>query len=341
MIDPQDLLGCIEAMSDDQLSALVATLAKAEGLRELRALYAREAQAVAVRGRTAEGLLECVAGMTTLQRARLCELLDPAETEADFVPIPDKPWDIAMRIPSRPDGTYDIPPRIPVRMVGPEGLVADGDRLAFDDATMQLEGNPIGILVQRCSIEGASRRRAAGIAGFDVDRPIVRLGRLIGPRAVLDAFRDQLGDVRRAAASNLLLRFRDGSGLRITHCVIAASPAREAEAQDMVIIEELTLIGSRATSCAADTPGAAAAVDTADRDRWMRARARWEQLFGEAQIPLVRRKDALGSDLDLVEAMLYDKETRGVDPPRCPCGCGFVRGCGGASLANDTRVILP
>jgi hypothetical protein len=68
--------------------------------------------------------------------------------------------------------------------------------------------------------------------------------------------------------------------------------------------------------------------DIVDRDRWMRARARWEKLFGEAQIPLIRNVKNIGANLDLVEGILYDKETKGVDPPRCPCGCGFVAGCG-------------
>jgi hypothetical protein len=31
--------------------------------------------------------------------------------------------------------------------------------------------------------------------------------------------------------------------------------------------------------------------------------------------------------LNLVEAMLDEKEQKGVDPERCLCGCGHVIGC--------------
>jgi hypothetical protein len=68
--------------------------------------------------------------------------------------------------------------------------------------------------------------------------------------------------------------------------------------------------------------------DIVDRDRWMKARERWEKLFGEAQIPIIRDLKNMGTTLDLVEAVLYDKEHKNQDPTRCSCGCGYVAGCG-------------
>jgi hypothetical protein len=62
--------------------------------------------------------------------------------------------------------------------------------------------------------------------------------------------------------------------------------------------------------------------------RWMNARVRWAQLFGEAEIPMVRRPKAVLDDLDLIEGMLYDKGVKNLDPARCSCGCGYVAGCG-------------
>ena len=62
--------------------------------------------------------------------------------------------------------------------------------------------------------------------------------------------------------------------------------------------------------------------------RWMNARDRWQQLFGETEIPMVRRPQAIADDLDLIEGMLYDKGVKNQDPARCSCGCGYVAGCG-------------
>jgi hypothetical protein len=75
-----------------------------------------------------------------------------------------------------------------------------------------------------------------------------------------------------------------------------------------------------------DGHGYLAAEVKAELDRWKRALTRWEQLFGEAEIPMAPIAD-VGAALDQVEAMLYDKEQKGLDPTRCICGCGSVIGC--------------
>jgi hypothetical protein len=60
--------------------------------------------------------------------------------------------------------------------------------------------------------------------------------------------------------------------------------------------------------------------------RWARVNRRWEKLFGETEIPAVRNPDNVLPDLEQIEAMLYDKESKGINPKRCPC-CRYVIGC--------------
>lgn len=63
-------------------------------------------------------------------------------------------------------------------------------------------------------------------------------------------------------------------------------------------------------------------------ERWMRAQERWKRLFsGEIEIPAIRNPDSVRADLEKIEGMLYDKETKDINPARCPCGCQYVLGC--------------
>jgi hypothetical protein len=61
--------------------------------------------------------------------------------------------------------------------------------------------------------------------------------------------------------------------------------------------------------------------------RWARAHERWRQLFGGETIPMNALALPAAAELERVELMLQNKELLGVDPGRCPCGCGHVIGC--------------
>jgi hypothetical protein len=76
------------------------------------------------------------------------------------------------------------------------------------------------------------------------------------------------------------------------------------------------------------------AEGNARQTRWTRAEARWRAAFpGEEGIPMAVAAVDLGVAIDValnqIDAMLYDKEHKGIDPARCGCGCGMVIGCGG------------
>jgi hypothetical protein len=76
------------------------------------------------------------------------------------------------------------------------------------------------------------------------------------------------------------------------------------------------------------------AEGNARQTRWARAEARWRAAFpGEEGVPMAVAAVDLGVAIDValnqIDAMLYDKEHKGVDPARCACGCGMVIGCGG------------
>jgi hypothetical protein len=80
-------------------------------------------------------------------------------------------------------------------------------------------------------------------------------------------------------------------------------------------------------------------TDTTSRDRWTAARDQWEKVFNEAEIPMTRNPEDIEGDLTFVEGLLYDKRFKGEEPVRCPCGCGYIRGCGGFIRAEDMTFI--
>src|SRR6516225_1555970 len=86
-LKPESLLACVEAMNEEQRDQLLCLLAKHNGLRQLRDLYWREAQAVVAKEPRAEALLACIEGMTPEQKARICNTLAPAQTDDDFIGV--------------------------------------------------------------------------------------------------------------------------------------------------------------------------------------------------------------------------------------------------------------
>jgi hypothetical protein len=95
------------------------------------------------------------------------------------------------------------------------------------------------------------------------------------------------------------------------------------------IVQKMTVTGGEpgpvGTVSDFERPTDFACLGPEEQTRWLKARDRWNQLFGEAQIPMVVDEPSIS--IGLIEGMIYDKQTKNLDPLRCTCGCGSVVGC--------------
>jgi hypothetical protein len=349
---PEELLAVVAAMDKPQLGRFCLLLAKADGMRELRALYMREAQAAIKYGHqpaissairqyrqdaereqrrlanegpaaaAAVALAGCVrvfgvedpsyglvaAGVYVESRRdgqTILRLLDITVSEPVWKAFMGRYGDVVIAwkntlrllIPGQP-GTLDFPNCV-VATTMPE-TVKDG-KVRVPEVTILSAGTVHGL------VEGLAAMAKPPYVAQDVSKEnascfCAELDEATRKEVLINGWAEPI-------TAPPLLTDLDG----VPHAILPLAVRDDIELDRPVETNRPVL----------DLDQRIEALD----NRWLRATARWQRLFGDPGIP-THYAGGTADELDVIEGILYDKETRGIEPARCPCGCGYVISCG-------------